>query len=200
MDQWRPRFSWPGIIALLFLLAPLLAGCDPSAAVLAGPSVALTDNAFTPGTLHIQPGQTVTWVNNGQTGHTVTADDGSFDSQTFQPGAEYTHTFTTPGRYPYYCVLHGAAGGYGMAGVIIVDGSSSTSSSTNSSTTVISQTHAAAAILRVPEDYSTIQAAVNAAKAGDLISIGPSPNADGAYHESVSVKTPDITNTRARPQ
>ncbi len=66
-------------------------------------------------------------------------------------------------------------------------------SSANSSTSLISQPRAPAATLRVPEDYATIQAAVNAAKAGDLVSIGPSPNADGAYHESVTVKTPDIT-------
>ena len=58
---------------------------------------------------------------------------------------------------------------------------------------VTSQPHAPLATLRVPEDYPTIQAAVNAAKAGDLVSIGPSPNADGAYHEFVTVKTPDIT-------
>jgi plastocyanin len=193
MDQWRPRFPWLGMISLLFLLTPLLAACGSSPALPAGPSVSATDNAFTPASLHIRPGQTVTWVNNGQTGHTITADDGSFDSHIFQPGATYSHTFTMPGRYPYYCTLHGAAGGYGMAGVIIVDGPSGSSSSTNSSTRVLSQAHAAAAILRVPDDYPSIQVAVNAAKAGDLVSIRPSPNADGAYHESVTVKTPDIT-------
>ena len=62
-----------------------------------------------------------------------------------------------------------------------------------SPTTGTNQPRAPLATLRVPEDYPTIQAAVNAASAGDLISIGPSPNADGAYHESVTVKTPDIT-------
>jgi hypothetical protein len=49
------------------------------------------------------------------------------------------------------------------------------------------------AILRVPEEYSTIQAAVNAAVPGDLVSIGPSTNPDGAYHEAVTVKNPNIT-------
>ena len=49
------------------------------------------------------------------------------------------------------------------------------------------------AILRVPEEYSTIQAAVNAAVPGDMVSIGPNTNPDGAYHESVRVKTPNIT-------
>src|SRR5258708_33167805 len=45
------------------------------------------------------------------------------------------------------------------------------------------------AILRVPEEYSTIQAAVNAAVPGGMVSIGPNTNPDGAYHESVRVKT-----------
>src|SRR6266849_6004187 len=49
------------------------------------------------------------------------------------------------------------------------------------------------AILRVPEEYSTIQAAVNAAVPGDMVSIGSNTNPDGAYHESVTVKTPNIT-------
>jgi len=160
MDKWRPCLSWFGFITLIFLLVPLLAACGSSPSTSVGSLVSTTDNEFTPGELHIQPGQSVTWVNNGQTGHTVTADDGSFDSHTFQPGAQYTHTFTTPGRYPYYCVLHGAAGGYGMAGVIIVDGPSGISNSTTSSTSSKSQLRAPAATLRVPEDYPTIQAAV----------------------------------------
>ena len=193
MNRRRPCFPWLGIFTLLFLFMPLLAACSSSPPTSAGPLVSMTDNEFSPATLHIKPGQTVTWVNNGQTVHTVTADDDSFNSKNIQPGAEYTHTFTTPGRYPYYCVLHGAAGGYGMAGVIIVDGPTNGSSSTNSSTSVTNQSHAPMATLRVPEDYASIQAAVNAARAGDLISIGPSPSADGTYHESVTVKTPDIT-------
>ena len=193
MDHGRPRFSWPGIFTLFVLLLPMLAACGSSPPAPTGPSVSMTDNQFTPATLHIQPGQTVTWVNNGQTVHTVTADEGSFNSKNIQPGAQYSHTFTAAGRYPYYCELHGAAGGYGMAGVIIVDGPAGVTGSTGSSTPGAEQPHAPLATLRVPEDYPTIQAAVNAARPGDLISIGPSPNPDGTYHESVTVKTPDIT-------
>ncbi|HEY6542077.1 MAG TPA: cupredoxin domain-containing protein, partial [Ktedonobacteraceae bacterium] len=97
MNYRRPRFSWFGVFRLIFLLVPLLAACSPSPPTLAGPSVSMSDNEFTPATLHIKPGQTVTWVNNGQTVHTVTADDGSFNSQNIQPGAEYSRTFTTAG-------------------------------------------------------------------------------------------------------
>ncbi len=154
-----------------------------------GPAVSAIDNAFSPKELHVKAGQTVTWVNNGQTSHTVTADDNSYDSGLFNPGAQYSHTYAKPGRYPYYCTLHGGPGGSGMAGVIIVDSSSSVVPTFNT----LQPSTPPHAILRVPEQYSTIQAAVNAAAPGDLVSIGPSSSPDGTYHESVRVKTPGIT-------
>jgi Right handed beta helix region len=43
-------------------------------------------------------------------------------------------------------------------------------------------------IIHVPADYPTIQAAVNAAQAGDLILVAP-----GVYHEAVIVRTANIT-------
>ncbi len=52
--------------------------------------------------------------------HTVTADDGSFDSGTLNGGQSFSYTFEQPGEYPYYCALHGAPGGVGMAGTVTV--------------------------------------------------------------------------------
>jgi plastocyanin len=49
---------------------------------------------------------TVTWTNNDQVAHTVTAADGSFDSGSMQPGQIFVHTFTTPGTYQYHCQIH----------------------------------------------------------------------------------------------
>ena len=172
-----------GLVILAFFWVLPLAACGSSShAAPSGASVSVIDNEFVPKILYIKAGQTVTWVNNGQTIHTVTADDGSFDSGNFDSGAEYTHTFTQPGRYAYYCKLHGSSGGVGMAGVIVVD---ATSSASTLNTPVRPSKYA---ILRVPEDYPTVQAAVNAAQPGDLVSIAP-----GVYHESVTVRTPDIT-------
>ncbi len=48
--------------------------------------------------------------------------------------------------------------------------------------------HAFARTLRVPADYPTIQAAVDAAQSGDLVLVSP-----GVYHEAVRIKTPGIT-------
>jgi Right handed beta helix region/Phospholipase_D-nuclease N-terminal len=43
-------------------------------------------------------------------------------------------------------------------------------------------------VIHIPAEYPTIQAGVNAAKAGDLVLISP-----GIYHEAVRVTTPSIT-------
>jgi len=49
---------------------------------------------------------TVTWVNNDNVPHTVTAKDGSFDSGNLNPGQSFTYTFTKAGTYAYTCTYH----------------------------------------------------------------------------------------------
>lgn len=88
-------------------------------------SVDIGDNFFDPKDLTIPVGTTVTWTNNGNNPHTVTADDESFDSgaspaEYMQNGDRFSHTFTTAGKFPYYCRVHGGPGGVGHAGVITV--------------------------------------------------------------------------------
>jgi plastocyanin len=68
----------------------------------------------------IKVGTTVTWINLDDAPHTVTADDSSFDSKEFQKGQTYSFTFTKAGEFSYYCAIHGAPGGQGMASKIIV--------------------------------------------------------------------------------
>lgn len=62
------------------------------------------------------------WTNDDPMQHSVTADDGSFDSGMIDPGGTFSMEFDTPGTFAYYCQPHGAAGGTGMAGIIVVDG------------------------------------------------------------------------------
>jgi plastocyanin len=88
------------------------------------PYVEIGDNTFTPQELTIPVGTTVVWEHHGQRPHTVTADDGSFTSDTLNNGATFEQTFDTPGIYPYYCEFHGNPGGISMAGVIRVSDSS----------------------------------------------------------------------------
>jgi len=59
-----------------------------------------------PVTVVIGVNNTITWVNNDSAPHTVTANDGSFDSGNMAPTATFTFTFTTPGTYHYHCIYH----------------------------------------------------------------------------------------------
>jgi plastocyanin len=67
--------------------------------------------AFSPATLTIKAGTTVTWKNETSVGHTVTSDDGkSFDSGTSNPIApqsgNFSFTFTSAGTFAYHCEIH----------------------------------------------------------------------------------------------
>jgi plastocyanin len=65
--------------------------------------------------LQVTVGTTVVWKNNDPLPHTVTAVDKSFNSGLIQPGKTYSHTFTKPGTYNFFCMPHPF-----MRGVIVV--------------------------------------------------------------------------------
>ena len=52
-----------------------------------GATVSTIDNIYDPDVVRIQPGQSIEWTNDGRSPHTVTADDGSWDSGNMDPGA-----------------------------------------------------------------------------------------------------------------
>lgn len=93
----------------------------PAASQAAPPSVIITMSnfAFAPKDLTIEPGTTVVWK-DAVGRHTIKADDGSFESEVLAAGGEFRYKFEREGRYPYYCTLHGSAGGDDMAGTITV--------------------------------------------------------------------------------
>ena len=69
-------------------------------------SVTIKDFEFTPATVTIAVGGTVTWTNNGPSTHTATADDGSFDSGNLSQGKTFSHTFQAAGTFTYHCSIH----------------------------------------------------------------------------------------------
>ena len=75
----------------------------------ASASVSIGDNFYSPASVSIAVGDTVSWSNNGQAQHSATADDGSFDTGVFGPGVSRSHTFTRAGTFSYYCTVHGQA-------------------------------------------------------------------------------------------
>jgi plastocyanin len=68
--------------------------------------VSLVDFEFQPKALKLAPGTTQVFVNQGQAPHTVTDNQGRFDSGVLAPGAEFRRTFTEPGTYAIYCRFH----------------------------------------------------------------------------------------------
>ena len=77
----------------------------------------IVDFGFSPATLTVPVGTTVTWTNTGQVDHTVTANGGAFASGTLAPGASYSFTFRTAGTFAYHCAIHPF-----MTGTVIVKG------------------------------------------------------------------------------
>jgi plastocyanin len=84
-------------------------------------TVTMLDFSYEPIELEVTVGTTVIWDNAGEVQHSATADDGSFDTGLFDPGQQASVTFDTAGTFPYYCTLHGTAGGVGMAGTVVVE-------------------------------------------------------------------------------
>jgi plastocyanin len=63
--------------------------------------------AFSPSTLTIHKGDTVTWTNYDSMGHTVTSNSGNeLNSGTLSNTQTYSHTFNTVGTFAYRCTIH----------------------------------------------------------------------------------------------
>lgn len=91
-----------------------LAGCGGGGSnVPTGPTnggsagVTVGNNFFSPATLSVATGATVTWTwAMGDTLHTVTFDDNAPGSSP-QSSGTFQRTFTTAGTYSYFCSIHG---------------------------------------------------------------------------------------------
>src|SRR5215207_2089275 len=68
--------------------------------------VQVIDFAFEPAAVTVPAGATVTWTNTGSRPHTVTADDGSFDSGRLDPSEQFSQAFDQPGTFAYHCGFH----------------------------------------------------------------------------------------------
>jgi plastocyanin len=69
-------------------------------------AVTIENFAFSPATLTVKAGATVTWTNKDQDPHTATARDKAFSSPTLNTGQSFSYTFKTPGSYAYLCTIH----------------------------------------------------------------------------------------------
>ncbi|MHB9847648.1 cupredoxin domain-containing protein [Streptomyces sp. Tue6028] len=78
------------------------------AAPVAENAVAIRNFAFSPATLKVKAGTTVTWTNQDTDAHTVTSakSGGPLHSAALAIHATYSYTFTKPGTYAYLCTIH----------------------------------------------------------------------------------------------
>jgi plastocyanin len=117
------------LTALIFV-----AGAVPSIAAAKTVEVKMTDTPpkFVPLTVTIDKGDTVEWINNAASLHSVTTNPAvaqdpkdvsapagakPFDSGFMTPGVKWSYTFTVPGTYKYLCLPHEKDH---MVGIVVV--------------------------------------------------------------------------------
>lgn len=80
-------------------------------------TVSIEGFEYHPSEIEVATGTSVMWTNEDMFGHTVTAGtpdeptgqfDGTLGETTDGAGKTFSHTFTEPGTYPYFCDFHPA--------------------------------------------------------------------------------------------
>jgi len=106
-------------ITTIIIAGLLLAGCSltpgsgnnlqptPGASETSN-SLKIENFSFSPTSITVKAGETVSVTNKDVAGHSVTADDGkSFDTGIIGKDQSVTFTApTTPGTYPFHCIPH----------------------------------------------------------------------------------------------
>jgi plastocyanin len=77
--------------------------------------IGIGDGSFAPQEIIISTGTTIRWLNRGLKEHTVTADNGSWDSGEIAPKGSYSARFKQAGTYPFHCDFD-----KNMMGIIVV--------------------------------------------------------------------------------
>ncbi len=101
-----PTAMDPGMTMTAPTQGPNLADGTASTEVVSGPHVTIDNFTFSPQTLTVTVGMTVTWINQDDTPHRVASVDKVFASDALDTGDRYSYRFTAPGTYRYYCSIH----------------------------------------------------------------------------------------------
>lgn len=78
-------------------------------------AVEIADFAFAPDSSDVKVGDSVKWTNQDGATHTVTADDGAFDSGNLAGRKSFSFTFDEAGTFAYHCDIHQS-----MTGTVVV--------------------------------------------------------------------------------
>lgn len=102
---WRPQAAM-ALAVVLLALTPAVSIRRVDAAEV---SVEIVDFAFSPSAISVDAGDTVVWTNIGGAPHTSTSDAGqaeAWDSGALTTGQRFSHTFSSPGTFTYFCAFH----------------------------------------------------------------------------------------------
>jgi plastocyanin len=101
-------FGGVGAAALLAAAVPAI-GAGGGAAVVAAAQTATIQIAnfkFGPPDLSVAAGTIVTWKNADDSPHRIADRNGAYSSPALDTDDSFSHTFTTPGVYKYFCSIH----------------------------------------------------------------------------------------------
>ncbi|GHE69356.1 hypothetical protein GCM10014715_24030 [Streptomyces spiralis] len=106
--RFRPGHAVHLLLAALLLASTFTFLAPRPAHAATSYRVVMSGYAFSPRSLTITAGDTVTWVNQDQAPHNVKTTSGpeSIHSPLLSKGGSWSHTFTTPGSYGYVCTVH----------------------------------------------------------------------------------------------
>jgi plastocyanin/uncharacterized membrane protein len=106
----HPRFGVPNLqkagLAFVLQASGTASQSQPAAGTSANGQVIMKGIRFQPPELAVHPGETIEFKNEDIVAHTVTADDGSFDSGLIQPGSSWKMTVQKTGTLAYHCTPH----------------------------------------------------------------------------------------------
>ena len=102
---WRRVVPVVAAMALALVVVGLLEG-GRGARAQDGTTVTIADFTFSPNSITVQAGSTVTWVNNDTVPHTATGNNGEFDTGQIAPGGSASITFDNAGTFAYFCSIH----------------------------------------------------------------------------------------------
>ena len=113
--MWRPIITSSALGAVV---GSVLAAGVLLALAEGTPNTVTIDNFFfTPGTITVKAGTTVTWTNKDDIPHGIGSANNAFPkSKALDTDDSYSFTFATPGTYQYFCYLHPK-----MVGSIVVE-------------------------------------------------------------------------------
>jgi plastocyanin len=112
-----------GVFLLIVMFLGFQTGCtvnndnpnDTNSVVVDSNTVLINNSTFTPATLTVKKGTRVVWKNLDSMDHTVTSNNGYFDSGNIRNKGSFNFLFPDAGTYQYHCRIHPQ-----MTGTIVV--------------------------------------------------------------------------------